>query len=241
MLGRVGAHLEPKHAVGTAYLNIAQQDVAVVHAFAAKSEAAVHNTVLAMLDEDVEAGAVVGIRVGPCALAALDGHGIVVDRHVTPVDEHIVAGVNIDGIAAGSLQPLGGRKDVAAEKAHVVAAVEVVGPEGAVGKGDVLHGHIVAVRQVHEPRALLVLVGALGIPLAPEPEGLPIMAPVAVDGALSGNGEAIDGIGIDQCGKIGTGLALDAGGENGKVGNVLAALEFAALFDEKMGALTEEE
>ena len=51
---------------------------------------------------------------------------------------------------------------------------------------------------------------------------------VAIDGALAGNGEAVEGVGIDEGCEILACLSLDAGGEDGEVGYILAALESAA-------------
>ena len=56
---------------------------------------------------------------------------------------------------------------------HPLAAVEVSRPEVAVLQRQSGDGDVLGVRNIHQAGTLLVLVGALGVPPAPQPEGLP--------------------------------------------------------------------
>lgn len=92
-----------------------------------------------MADKDIEGGAVLGSTVGPGALAALDDDGIIVDLHVAAMYQHVVADIEVDGIArrrtmflgvARRNDTFGWRIDEIVEVAHVLATIEMVGPEG---------------------------------------------------------------------------------------------------------------
>ena len=72
----------------------------------------------------------------------------------------------------------------------MVAAVEMARPEVRILQGDIGKGHIFAVGDEHEPRTLLVLVRAFGVPLAAQPERPPRAQAVAVDGAGAADGKA---------------------------------------------------
>ena len=142
--------------------------------------------------------------------------------HETAIDKHIGTGIDIDGIRRGS--PARGIRcpdilrrceDIAVEVAHMVALIDMVRPERRVDKTDILDGDIPGVGHVGEAWALGILIGALRIPLPANPELLPITESVAVDGAMTSDGEAIQAVGIDKRTEILAGLTLDTGGENG--------------------------
>ena len=123
----------------------------------------------------------------------------------------------------------------------MVAPIDVVGPEGRVDEPHVLYGHVLRVRDIRQPGALGILVGALGVPLAPNPELLPVVLSVAVDGSLAADGESVHAIGIDERHKVFAGLPLDARLANLEVVNAVATLQHAALFHAQVSAGLEEE
>ncbi len=142
MLRRVGAHLQPKHPLRVAHLDVAQHDVAVVHALAAQREAPVNSAVIAVLDEHIIHGSVLWSLVSPSSLAALYGDSVVVHAHIASVHQHVVTHVNVDGVAARGFHAACGGEDSTVEKPHVVAAVDVVGPKRTVLDMHVLHRHV---------------------------------------------------------------------------------------------------
>ena len=224
MLWRVGAHLQPEHAVGTLGVAVAQDDIPVVYRLRAEGETAVHPSVATVLYKYPLAGTVGRVLVGPGALASLEHNGIVVHMHETAVDEHVGTRIDVDGVArrssplrVGLPDILRRGEDIAVQIAHVVALIDVVGPEGRVHQMHILYGDIARVGYVREPWPLRVLVGTLRVPLAPYPELLPVGQSVAIDGAVAADGESVEPVGIDQCTEIGTRLALDAGGLPGEV------------------------
>ena len=178
------------------------------------------------------------LRLGPL-VESLQRHGVVVDAHVASAHQHVVAHVDVDGVARWGLQALGGRGDVGVEVAHMVAAVEVIGPERTIGKVDVLHGDVARTRDVNQSGALLILVGALGIPLAAQPKLAPIVVAVAVDGAGTGDDEAVEAVGVDEGGVVGACLTLDACGAKVEVGYAVGAFQPASLLHLQVGALAE--
>ena len=92
---------------------------------------------MAVLDDDALAGTVGRVLVGPGALAALHDYGIVVDVHEAAVYEYVGAGIDVNGVGrwcpsrgVWSEDVLRRCIDVAAQIAHMMALVDVVGPEG---------------------------------------------------------------------------------------------------------------
>jgi len=201
----------------------------------------VHRAVVAVLHKHTADGTVDSHGVGIGSLAALEHDSIVVDVHVTATHKDVVALVDVDGVAARSFYALSRRKDEAIEIAHVVAVVEMVGPYGAVHQVYVLHGDMAGVADVHQPGPLCVLVGAGGIPLPPYPELLPVGVAIAVDGALAGDREVVDMVGIDESGKVLARLTLEACRQHGKVGNAVGAFQRRPLAEMEMSARLEEQ
>ena len=164
------------------------------------------------------------------------------------MDEHVLTHVEVDGIGAGAAalgvdgrHALGGGVDEAAQVAHVLAAVEMVSPEGRVDNLHVLHGDVLRVRNIDIARAQGFQIGTVAVELAANPELLPVGLSVAVDGAGAGNSETVHAVGIDQGGKIVERLALHAGFDNGEVLDARRALQLAALLNQKVGLGLEEE
>ena len=85
----------------------------------------------------------------------------------------------------------------------------------------VLYGDATGIADIYQSGPLRILVGAVGIPQPPDPELLPIGIAVAVDGALAGDGKAVDMVGIDESGKILAGLTFETSRQHGKVGNAV--------------------
>ena len=206
-----------------------------------EGQAAVAEAVAAVLDQHPLGDAVFGQGVGPGALAALEHHRVVVDLKAAALDQHVGADVQVDGVGAGGLDRAAGRKDPAVQVPHMVAAVEVVGPEVGVLQLHPRHQHVGAVGEVNQPRALLVLVGAVGVPAAAQPESPPGAHPVAVDGARPADGKAVHPVGVDQRGEVGAALPLDAGGQQRVVGDVVAAPQHGPLAEVQVDPLLEEE
>ncbi len=118
---------------------------------------------------------------------------------------------------------------VAAQEADMVAAVDVVGPERTVLNMHILQGYVAGVADIDEARALCILVGALAVPGATNPELLPIVITIAIDGTRTGDGEAVAFVGIDEGREVFAGLALDAGFHYREVGDAVAAFQFSAF------------
>ena len=137
VLGGVGSHLEPEHACCRLDVDASQDDITVVERLRAECKATVYLAIGTVLDDDVRVGTVGGIFVGPCTLSALEHDSIVVDMHVAAVNQHVLTDVEVDGIAAGCATLGGYRCDIlgrgvdeASEVSDILAAVEVIGPEG---------------------------------------------------------------------------------------------------------------
>ena len=241
LLWRVGTHFQPQHAVGVAACAVAEDDVPVVEALRAKGEHAVDGVVGAVLNQHSFDGTIHGHSVGVGALAALEDDGIVVDIHKAPVDEDVMAFVNIYGIGTRCLDTAGGSVDVAAEVAHVVAIIDVVGPKRTVHQSDILHGDVAGIGDIDQPWALSILVGALAVPLPSYPELVPVVESVAVDSPLSGDGESVDVVGVDESGEVFARLALDACLDNLEIGYAVRPFKLAALLDVQMGGGLEEQ
>ena len=241
VLRRVGAHLQPEHVVGVVGHAVAHDHVPVVHRLRAQRHAAMHRAIMAVLHQYIITGTILRSLVGKGALAALQHHGIVVHVHIAAAHHHVVAHVDVDGIGRRALDARGRRVDVEVEVAHVVAAVDVVGPEGRVDQPHVLDGHVLRVADIGQAGPLGILVGALAVPLTANPELLPVGLAAAVDGAPAGDSEAVEAVGIDQRHEVLAGLALDAGLADLEVVHALRPLQHAALLNVEMGALLEEE
>ena len=123
----------------------------------------------------------------------------------------------------------------------MVGVIDVVSPERAVHDAHVLHRYVARVGYVDQPWTLCVLVGAFAVPLAPYPELLPVVVAVAVDGAVAGDGKAVDMVGVDQCRKVVAGLALNTCLDNLEVGYPVGAFQFSALCDMQVRTGLEEQ
>ena len=67
------------------------------------------------------------------------------------------------------------------------------------------------------------------------------MITVAIDGTGTGDGKAITFVGIDEGREVFAGFALDAGFYHGEVGDAVAAFQFSAFRNIKVGLRLEEE
>ena len=165
-----------------------------------------HLTVATVLYNDTLAGSVGGVFVGPCSLAALEHHSIIVDVHIAPVNKDVGTNVDVESIARRcsatrirGKDVLRGGEDVTTQVSHVVTTVEVVRPHGGVDKTHILNGDVAGVGDIHKSWALRILVGALRVPLTTNPELLPVRQSVAVNGSLAAYGETVNAVGIDEC------------------------------------------
>ena len=94
---------------------------------------------------------------------------------------------------------------------------------------DVLNSNVLGIRHIGQSRTLGILVGALRIPLTANPEFLPVVQAVAVDGATTTDGETVQPVGIDQGREVLARLTLDARRQNRIVGNALGAFQHGTL------------
>ena len=214
----------------------------------AQGQTTVYLAVSAVLHEDPLSGAVGLVLVGPGTLSALDHHSVVVDMHETTVNEHVGADINVDSVRGGSatrgiLRPdvLRRSVDVAAQVAYMVTPIDMIGPNGRVDKVYVLDGHILTVRHVCQPGTLGILVGTLRIPLAANPELLPVQQAIAVNRPRPADGKAVESVGVDERREELTRLTLETGGHQGVVDDALAASQDSSLTKMQMGALPEKE
>ena len=106
---------------------------------------------------------------------------------------------------------------------------------------DILDGDMLTVGDIGQTGALGILVGALRVPLPANPELLPVVQAVAVDGSLATDGESVHAVGIDQCGEVFARLALNAGCHDGEVDDAVGAFQRGSLLQEQMRAGLEEQ
>ena len=106
---------------------------------------------------------------------------------------------------------------------------------------EVCNYDIGTVGYIYKAGALFVFVGAFGVPGAAQPECLPCLEAVAVDGAGAAHGEAVQAVRVDQCGKVLACLALNTGLADHVVGYIVAALEHSALCDVEVDTLAEKQ
>ena len=196
-----------------------------------------NGSITTVLYDNVVAGTVVAVLVGKRTLAAFQHHSVVVHVHIAATHQHIVTSINVNGIGARSFDTLGGGIDIEVEIAHMVAFIDMVGPERTVHQPHVLHGHVATVGDIGQTRTLLVLVRTLRIPLPANPELLPIVVTFTVDGALSRNRKTIQSVGIHQRTEIRTGFSLDARLADGKVADMLRSFQLAAFLHMQMRTL----
>lgn len=222
MLRGVRAHLEPKYSLSVAHLDISQYDVAVVHALAAKGEATMNSTIVAVLNQYIIYRTILWGLVSPSALATLDGDGIIIDVHIATIYQHIMAYINIDGIAAGGFHSFCRCEDGTIQETDVVAAVDMIGPEWAVLDMSILDCHVAGIGNVDEARALCILIGALAIPGAANPKFFPIVITIAIDDTRTSNRKAIAMVCIDEGREVFTCLALDTSLDDREVGDTVA-------------------
>ena len=243
-LGSIRAHLKPKQTCCMIDLNSAQDNIVVEHRFRTAGQATVTETVGTILDDDIAVRAIaltLGRIVGPRSLAALHGNSIVVHLHITAMNEHIFHYIEVDGIGRWTFVRIGLSKaeDGDAHNLHACTIIYMCGPEGRILKTNTLDGYILGVGHIDETRALFVLVGALGIPLAAKPERLVILQSITVDGSLAGDGKSVESLYVDQSLEISTCLSLHTGLGKLIVTNEVGALERGTFEQVKMCALLE--
>ena len=78
----------------------------------------------------------------------------------------------------------------------MVALVYVIRPEWRIHQPHVLHRHVLAVRNIRQARTLRILISTLRIPLATNPELLPIRQAVTINGTITRNGKAVQSVGV---------------------------------------------
>jgi voltage-gated potassium channel Kch len=150
----------------------------------------VAEAILAILDNDISVLAVsdtlrwylhsriffhegIGIR----TFSAFYSHGIIVDRHIAVLYQHVFYHVKVDGIRGRTFCVIGLAEtvDAASEELHVLGVIDVVCPESGVLEVHTLNLNILAVGDIDESGTLLVLVSAGFVPFSTEPELLMIL------------------------------------------------------------------
>ena len=188
-----------------------------------------HSTIGAVLDEHIIYRTIFWCLVCPGSLTALDGDGIIVYAHKAAIHQYIVTDIDVDGVATWCPHATGLGEDGAIQEADVVATIDVVGPERTVLNMHILQGYVAGVADINEARALCILVGALAVPGAANPEILPVVITISIDGTWTGDGEAVAFIGIDEGREVFAGLAFDAGFYHREVGDAIATFQFSAF------------
>ena len=103
----------------------------------------------------------------------------------------------------------------------MVTLIYVIGPERRIDKMHILNGDVLGIRDICQSRTLGILVGTLGIPLPTNPELLPVVEAIAVDGSLTADGKPIESIGIHQCREIFACLSFYACQQNREINDPL--------------------
>ena len=67
----------------------------------------------------------------------------------------------------------------------MVTAIDVIGPERTVLNMDILYGHMARIADIYEAWTLCILVGTLAIPCTTNPEFLPVVIAVTIDGSFT--------------------------------------------------------
>jgi len=140
---------------------------------------------LTVFDQDTGIFTVVGIGVSKRALASFEGYGVVVDRHITALDQYVRANVEVDSIGAGRLNRGVRRIDVKVEYFDIVALIIVARPEAGVMQTYVLHLHIVAMPNKNQPGPRHLQVRAVGVLFTALPKCLPVVQSIPIDGTLA--------------------------------------------------------
>ena len=164
------------------------------------------------------------------------------------MDQHILADIDINGIRTGTTtlgihwcHILSRCKDEATQIAHILTAIEMVRPERRVDDLHILHGHILTVRDVHVTRTHRLHIRTLRIILTTDPELLPVLLSVAVDGTRTRDGETVHTVGIHQCSKVVERLSLHTGLHDLEVTDAVRALQLSPLLYQQVGLGFEEE
>ena len=183
----------------------------------------------AVLNDDVGVCAVVGIRIGPGAFAALDGDEVVSCGKAAAADDHVAAGIYVYAVRARGLDRLDRSEDIDILKLNVLALVQVYVPECGVAQPHPFHGHVAGIADTHEARAADFQIGAGRILLPAGPERIPAGGAAAVQGAAAADGETITAVGVYKRSRIGLKYALDVDRDVRIIGSIRASLEHGAL------------
>ena len=147
-------------------------------------------TILAILDNDIPVLTVsnafrwylhpriffhegIGVR----TFTALYSHGIIINGHIAVLYQYVLHHVKVDGIGGRTFGIVGSAEAVnpASEEFHVLGIIYVVSPESGVLEVHALNLNVLAVGDIDEARALLVLVSAGFVPFATKPELLMVL------------------------------------------------------------------
>ena len=240
MLRGVRTHFQPQQIMPLFHLYAAHENVSVMHGFRTAGQAAMAEAIGTVLHQNSFIAAVLFHLIRPWPLSSLQDDGIIIHLQITILDQHIRAGINVNRVRTGRFHRRGRRADRAAQILHMIAFIDMRGPEMGINQMKFRNPHVPAVGNVYQPGPLLVLVGTGRIPVPAQPEGLPGTQSVSVNGSTPAHGEAVHLIRIDQRRKIPAGLPFDPGQPQSIIADIVAALQHTALFHIQMHALPEE-
>ena len=154
-----------------------------------KSKASVTETILTILDDNIPILAIsdtlrwylhsrifflegIGVR----TFTAFYSNGIIVDRHIAVLYQHVFYHVKVDGIRGRTFCVIGLAEtvDAASEELHVLGVIDVVCPESRVLEVHSFNLNILTVGYIDEAGTLFILVCTVFVPCATKPELLMI-------------------------------------------------------------------
>ena len=167
VLWGIRAHFQPQQVAGVVDMQPANHHIAVMYGVRAAGQTAMAKSITTVLHEDAFVHAVFGQSVCPWSASALQHNGIIVDFQIAVLDQYIRADIQVNRIGAGGRDRLGRGVDAAIQIPDAAAAVEMSRPEMGILQRDAGKQYVAAMGQIHQPRTLLVLVGALRVPTPP--------------------------------------------------------------------------
>ena len=114
-------------------------------------------------------------------------------------------------------------------------------PERRVDDLHILHGDILAIRDVDITRTHRLDIRTLRIILTTDPELLPVFLSITIDHTRPRDGEAVHTVSIDQCGEVVERLALHTRLHDLEITDTVRALQLSPLLYQQMGLRLEEQ
>ena len=200
-----------------------------------------NHTVTAVFYNDIMIRSVIRILVSPDTLTTFQHDGIIIDRHITSVNEDIITIINIYSIAARSFHPCSRSINVYVEVFYTLAAIDMIRPEATVNGTYAADSNILAIRDIEQTRTHSLEVCAVFVDLTTDPELTPETQSIAIDGSFAGYGKAIKTVGIDKSRKIIQGLTFHTCLSYFIILYIISSLDSSAFRDIKMSSLFEKQ